>query len=504
MNPIIPSEVFEWYFLDKFDENKVKGPVSERDLDVMWKTSLINSQTFVWKTGIPEWKALHEIDDLRKKIAESNIETIRDHVYDKSITAPKKPNLHKEEKISEEPETLESKLEKIAKAKPYKGGDGLWHYMDPTTKEMRTSEEDPSEVLVDDDMLEELVHRLEQEGEEENKDGKKSFGKEGEKKKKKRPHGHDLDMEDLTDEQRKKIEKGRKKAKKAAEKKKQKWYQPKINSNIYARGLPEDITHDDMKEFFSRAGILRLDPVSGEERIKIYRDEKGRPKGDALISYAKPESVDIALEMLNEREIKPRQKILLERANFEQKGDYVPRKLVKVDEVTKIKLKSDQERQFSWADEEAGEGLKIVVIKNMFTLEEAEAEETFFEDLKRDILEECEAKLGPVHRITIFENHPQGVVQIKFKEAAAAEGCIKLMEGRFFAGRRIECFYWDGVTDYRHFRENPDDEQKRIDEFGEWLEKEADKEIQKVADTVQAEQPETDNHVQQGEKEGVV
>ena len=29
----------------------------------------------------------------------------------------------------------------------------------------------------------------------------------------------------------------------------------------------------------------------GEERIKIYTDEEGRLKGDALIAYAKEESI---------------------------------------------------------------------------------------------------------------------------------------------------------------------------------------------------------------------
>jgi len=245
--------------------------------------------------------------------------------------------------------------------------------------------------------------------------------------------------------------------------------------------LVADISNEELKEFFSRAGVIRTDTVSGEERIKVYRDEQGRIKGDALVSYAKQESVDIALEMLNEREIKPNAKIYIERANFEQKGDYVPRKQLKVDELAKIKVKSDQERQFSWADENAGEGLKIVIIKNMFSREEAEGDETFFEDLKRDIVEECETKLGPVHRVVVYENHPEGVVQIKFKEPAAADACIKLMEGRYFAGKRLESFYWDGTTDYKHFRENGEDEQKRIDDFGEWLEKEGlDEAIQTI------------------------
>jgi hypothetical protein len=33
------QEQFVWYILDKADQNKAKGPFSERDLDVMMRTS---------------------------------------------------------------------------------------------------------------------------------------------------------------------------------------------------------------------------------------------------------------------------------------------------------------------------------------------------------------------------------------------------------------------------------------------------------------------------------
>lgn len=50
--------------------------------------------------------------------------------------------------------------------------------------------------------------------------------------------------------------------------------------------------------------------------------------------------------------------------------------------------------------------------------------------------------------MTIFERHPEGVVIIKFGTAYAAEQCVKVMNGRFFAGRKLQAFYWDGSTDY--------------------------------------------------------
>jgi HIV Tat-specific factor 1 len=82
-----------------------------------------------------------------------------------------------------------------------------------------------------------------------------------------------------------------------------------VNTFIYVQGLPNDITHDELKEYFVRCGVLRIDPGNGQEMIKIYRDEEGVPKGDARIGFAMIESVDTAIDMLNETEIKPGYKI---------------------------------------------------------------------------------------------------------------------------------------------------------------------------------------------------
>ena len=60
--------------------------------------------------------------------------------------------------------------------------------------------------------------------------------------------------------------------------------------NKIFKGLPDDITHEELKTFFTKAGVIRLDLQTGTEKIKIYTDEKGRAKGDALISYIRPES----------------------------------------------------------------------------------------------------------------------------------------------------------------------------------------------------------------------
>ena len=58
------------------------------------------------------------------------------------------------------------------------------------------------------------------------------------------------------------MEKNRKKAEKEKQKKKQKWYTPRINTNIYVTGLPPEITEEQMSEFFIKAGVIRLNPLT--------------------------------------------------------------------------------------------------------------------------------------------------------------------------------------------------------------------------------------------------
>lgn len=143
----------------------------------------------------------------------------------------------------------------------------------------------------------------------------------------------------------------------------------------------------------------------------------------------KEESVELARELLDQREIKPGFPVSIERARFEQKGDYIPRKKVEVDKINLIKQKTDQEKLLSWNEgvDKEDKGLKIVILTNVFTIEEALHDENYFKDLELDIRDECEAKLGAIQRLRIFENNPQGVILIKFKASVAAEECIKVL-----------------------------------------------------------------------------
>lgn len=58
------------------------------------------------------------------------------------------------------------------------------------------------------------------------------------------------------------------------------------NTAIYITGLPLDITVEELTEMVTKFGLLARDDKA-KDKIKVYKDEDGQPKGDALVTYIK-------------------------------------------------------------------------------------------------------------------------------------------------------------------------------------------------------------------------
>jgi HIV Tat-specific factor 1 len=80
---------------------------------------------------------------------------------------------------------------------------------------------------------------------------------------------------------------------------------PPKTTAVYVSGLPLDVTKEELIPFMAKCGIIKKDPDSGEYKVRLYQDEQGRHKGDALVIYLKRASVDIALTILDESEFRP-------------------------------------------------------------------------------------------------------------------------------------------------------------------------------------------------------
>jgi len=226
--------------------------------------------------------------------------------------------------------------------------------------------------------------------------------------------------------------------------------------------LPEDVTEEEVVEFFSKCGLIKKDPETANPKIKIYRDDSGIAKGDGLVCYYRAESVDLAFKILDGAEIKPGHTIKLQEAVFEQKGDFVPtnRKPSK-----KAKL-YNQKKELTWEDDDNVH----IILKHAFDLTEAkDGGIQFFDEVKEDIRAECQ-KLGDVASVKIFQRNPEGVVAVKFKDHESATKCLQKMNGRWFGGKQLIVQYYDGWTNYDVGEDaSREEEHQRTQDWEEWL-----------------------------------
>ena len=248
--------------------------------------------------------------------------------------------------------------------------------------------------------------------------------------------------------------------------------------------MPFDATEEEVATFCSKVGILDLDPETQRPKVKVYRFKEGaqvgQGKGDASVCYARPESVDLALTVLDEALFRPendlKRRVHVERAKFEQHGSVFHGS--RVQKVSTAKRKVVQMAVKQAMDWDGGEyngrltgglkGLRIIVLQPMFT---SGASDDVLAALEQKIRTECET-CGAVEKITIFASNPRGVVVVKFTQPMAASEAIKLWDGRRFEGNKVEATFWDGVTDYtvRDEAKEQEEMEKRQEEFGNWLE----------------------------------
>ena len=79
---------------------------------------------------------------------------------------------------------------------------------------------------------------------------------------------------------------------------------PSKPRTVYVSGLPLDVTKEEVVNAFQKYGILLIDVDTGEPKVKLYTDEHGNLKGDGLVSYFKPESVDLCINLMHDTEFR--------------------------------------------------------------------------------------------------------------------------------------------------------------------------------------------------------
>jgi HIV Tat-specific factor 1 len=78
----------------------------------------------------------------------------------------------------------------------------------------------------------------------------------------------------------------------------------RVNTAVYVTSIPLDVTLEEINDLFSKCGVIAEEIDSGRPRIKMYTDEEGQFKGEALVVYFRPESVNLAIQMLDETDFR--------------------------------------------------------------------------------------------------------------------------------------------------------------------------------------------------------
>mmetsp|Transcript_25722 Transcript_25722/g.36668 ORF Transcript_25722/g.36668 Transcript_25722/m.36668 type:complete len:269 (+) Transcript_25722:249-1055(+) len=239
------------------------------------------------------------------------------------------------------------------------------------------------------------------------------------------------------------------------------------------------------------------DTINGGELL-------GKLKGDASICYARPESVELALQILDENLFRDGAILSVQRAKFEQHGSTFGDNNNKDDKSSssggggkggkRRRVISESKRRVArlaaiqavgWDESENGriagglKGLRIIVLMNMFDPRELECDngddddnDTRLRALEREVHTQCE-EIGTVEKITIFSKHPAGVIIVKFVKPNDASDAVKAFNGKVRGnGRKVEASFFDGVTDYTvvDVEKEEKEAEKRLDKFGDWLE----------------------------------
>lgn len=90
---------------------------------------------------------------------------------------------------------------------------------------------------------------------------------------------------------------------------------------MFVSNLPLSTTITQLASVFSKAGLI-LEDGDGDPKIKMYKDEEGHFKGEALIVYLQEASVELAIRLLDETELElgSGEKVMrVKKAEFEQR-----------------------------------------------------------------------------------------------------------------------------------------------------------------------------------------
>lgn len=212
----------------------------------------------------------------------------------------------------------------------------------------------------------------------------------------------------------------------------------------------------------------------------MYTDEAGNFKGDALVVFFKPQSVEMAIILLDDTDFRvtangvgdgrirvQAAESSYKKVQYDQDGEAAKpsqqqqaekrppannrdrQKIIKKTQKLDAKLADwDDDDPYPALSEAASKWDKMVILRHMFTLAELEEDPAALIEIKEDIREEC-AKLGAVTNVVLYDEEPDGIVSVKFRDVESAAACINMMHGRSFDGRTVVATVATGAEKFK-------------------------------------------------------
>jgi HIV Tat-specific factor 1 len=294
-----------------------------------------------------------------------------------------------------------------------------------------------------------------------------------------------------------------------------------LSTAVYFAGVPKDATISEVEDVFKRYGVIKT-MVDGSKLIKLYKDKDSNElKGDGTVTYLMRPSVDNAINILNGAQFRPGCVITVQEAAYggssrqgtggssstavgasrasgasgtsgasadtssssssSVNATEPPRKRQRggggggggQNERQKKVQRLKEAQVLSWEEGESEhKGLKIVVLKHVFRPNDLN--DAFERKLEIIVAGRCE-KCGPLEKLTMYSSHKDGVMIARFSTSYGAEQCVATMHGTHCLDpdRVMDVQYWDGTENFeprRNHGRNHEEEEQRIDDFGDWLE----------------------------------
>lgn len=247
----------------------------------------------------------------------------------------------------------------------------------------------------------------------------------------------------------------------------------KKNTAIYVTNLPTDVDVQEIKDVFGRCGVIAEEMDDNKPRIKLYTNDDGSLKGDALIVFHRPESVNLAIELLDDSDFRlgqsqPGGRMMVQVAESSYKRHKVdqahgdessnapddnsrPQKKALTRDQQKVIKKNEKmnAKLADWDDEDPQQvyddpnRAKLVILENAFNLDDMRRDPQEALEIRQDFREEAE-KVGIVTNVTIWDLEEDGIVTVRFQEPAAARKFLAATNGRAFDGRYLRSFLGTG------------------------------------------------------------